>query len=74
MKQVTVKRSVKVNLGNYENTDVGIEISATVPGDEDVQVVARDMVAQADAFLRNKVDEIELGQRKEKSKAGRFGI
>ncbi len=72
--QVTVRRAIKINVGNYENTDTAIEISATVLDNESYNLIAKAMLAQCDEILRDKCDEIELGKRKATSKAGRFGI
>jgi hypothetical protein len=68
---VTVSRSAKINIGNYENTDVGVELSAQF---EDISMGLATLSVSADTYLRQRVDEIELSLKKDKSKAARFGV
>lgn len=68
---VTISRSAKINIGNYENTDVGVELSAQF---EDVSAGLATLSAAADTYLRQRVNEIELSLKKDKSKAARFGV
>lgn len=76
MAKVSVKRSVKINTGNYENTDLCVEIEDDVReryGETPEDAIKRLMLI-AEGALREKVDDIELGERKDKSKAKRFGL
>ena len=70
--KVAVKRSAKINTGNYENTDVSVELEAKVGVNEDVVEVERALMDLADEMLAEKIDAIELGERRAKSKASRF--
>lgn len=72
VKKVSVKRSAKINTGNYENTDVSVELEASVSSNEDVFDVERDLMEMADEMLAEKIDAIELGERRAASKANRF--
>ena len=72
--KMTVGRSAKVNTGNYENTDIHVVLEATLDPTDDATVSYHMLMANADALLKHKVDEIELGVAKVKSKAGRFGV
>lgn len=78
---ITIKRACKINLGNYENTDIGVELSANVGEGESVNLTAlalvnttQALVNACDEILKAKIDAIELGERKAKSKAVRFGV
>jgi hypothetical protein len=72
--KITVSRAVKINTGNYENTDVGITLEASVQQDESVLNAAKDLIALTEPILRDKIDDIELGKRKAQSKASRYGV
>jgi subtilase family serine protease len=72
--KIAVRRAAKVNTGNYENTDVEVSLEATLDVGESATTAYYQLTATADALVREKVDEIELGKRKVASKAGRFGI
>lgn len=71
--KVAVKRAAKINVGNYENTDVSVELEAEVGSMENALDVERALMEMADEMLAEKVDAIELGDRRAKSKAKRFG-
>lgn len=71
--KVAVKRAAKINVGNYENTDVSVELEAEVGSMENALDVERALMEMADEMLAEKVDAIELGDRRSKSKAKRFG-
>lgn len=71
---VRIRRAVKVNLGNYENTDIIMELESPVTATDNIQVIAAELTAEINTYLRNAVDEIELGKRKSESKAKRFGL
>jgi len=53
---VTFKRLVKVNLGNYSSTDLGIELSAETRF-EDIEVIHADLVQRGMAMLREQIEE-----------------
>lgn len=76
-----VKRCAKINLGNYENTDIHVEIEedALISRDDISPEVAEQnhlaaLLERADKALANKIDAIELREMKAKSKASRFGV
>jgi len=71
--KVAVKRSAKINTGNYENTDISVELEASVNVGEDELEVQRALMKLADSMLAEKIDDIELGAQRAKSKASRFG-
>lgn len=72
--KISVRRSAKINTGNYENTDVEVTLEAQLGVDDTVDGAFRALGGVADALVREKVDDIEMGKRKVASKAGRFGI
>jgi hypothetical protein len=74
MRTITVRRAAKINTGNYENTDVFVELVSDVPTSHTYEDVADSLLRQADTILKKKIDDIELGKREAKSKAGRFGV
>lgn len=39
VKELTVRRMVKINLGNYENTDVGVSLTTVIEEGESVETV-----------------------------------
>ena len=72
--KVAVRRAAKINTGNYENTDVSVELEASVGvTDNVVEVeVERALMDMTDEMLAEKIDAVELGDRRAKSKANRF--
>jgi hypothetical protein len=70
----TIRREAKISTAQYENTSVSVEISedATSGITEEDQLAA--LIRRADGALRKKIDEIELGNIRSKSKASRFGV
>lgn len=72
IEKVSVRRAAKINTGNYENTDVAVELEAKVGLNDDVVEVERALMDLADEMLAEKIDAIELGERKALSKAKRF--
>lgn len=71
---VTIRRAAKVSTGNYENTDIEITLVAEVHEGEAALSVAEDLTSTANAFLKQKIDDIEQGKRELKFKAHRFGV
>jgi hypothetical protein len=71
MLKITVSRSAKINLGNYENTDVGVEVSGEF---EDYEAGFYLLSTMAKTKLKDLIDDIELKNVKSKSKADRFGV
>lgn len=71
---ISVRRAAKIKTGNYENTDVEVTVDAVLDVGDNVQAVQAHVMAIADGIIREKVDEIEIGKRREQSKAGRFGV
>ena len=72
----TIRRAAKISTGNYENTDVSVEISEDYNdaiGLTEPEHIAS-IIARADTALKRKIDEIELGKRESQSKAKRFGV
>ena len=74
VKEITVSRAVKINVKNYENTDIGVTITASVDKDEDASAVYQTLAQNTRDLIRAEVDAIELGQRQANSKASRFGV
>jgi len=70
--KVAVRRAAKINTGNYENTDVSVELEASVGVTDNVIEVERALMDMADEMLAEKIDAVELGDRRAKSKANRF--
>lgn len=70
--KVAVRRAAKINTGNYENTDVSVELEASVGVTDNVVEVERALMDMADEMLAEKIDAVELGDRRAKSKANRF--
>lgn len=70
--RIAVTRSAKINTGNYENTDVTVSLEAELDVGEDASASCTRLMGMADDMLGDKIDEIELGERKAKSKAVRF--
>lgn len=70
---VRVRRAVKVSTGNYENTDISIELEETCSS-EGLDFTVNALTNYAKNYLREQIDEIELGKRKVVSKASRFGL
>jgi len=70
--KVAVRRAAKINTGNYENTDVSVELEASVGLTDNVIEVERALMDLADEMLAEKIDAVELGDRRAKSKANRF--
>lgn len=54
--QVKVARARKINLGNYETSDVFVELTSTVEGDVDQTFL--DTVNKADEFLDAEVANV----------------
>ncbi len=72
--EITVSRTVKINVKNYENTDIGVTLTATLDKDDDATRVYQDLTQSTRDLIRTEVDAIELGQHKANSKASRFGV
>ncbi len=72
--EITVSRTVKINVKNYENTDIGVTLTAALDKDEDATVVYQTLAQNTRDLIRAEVDAIELGQLKANSKASRFGV
>lgn len=70
--KVAVRRAAKINTGNYENTDVSVELEASVGVTDNVVEVERALMDMADEMLAEKIDAVEVGDRRAKSKANRF--
>jgi hypothetical protein len=74
---VRIKKAVKVSTGNYENTDISMELESTIPiedAEKKIDAAVKEMTDYINTYLKNAVDEIELGKRKSESKARRFGL
>jgi len=52
--QITVRRSVKINLGNYENTD--FEATVTFNLIEGEHIIDEDLWGRVNGLLRNELD------------------
>lgn len=72
--EITVRRAAKVSTGDYENTDVEVTLKGVLDLGDSAVSAYDELTTMADAMVRNKIDEIELGKRKVQSKAGRFGV
>lgn len=72
---VKIVREAKISVAQYENTLVRIELEAQVDygNGETIESVSQALTTKCDVYLRDKIDEIELGKRKVQSKANRFG-
>ena len=71
MYTVTIRRAAKINIGNYENTDVEITLSGEFDDAETGATILKEKTARV---LSELIDEVELKTTKSKSKAGRFGV
>lgn len=72
--EITVSRTVKINVKNYENTDIGVTLTAILDKEDDASEVYRTLAQNTRDLIRAEVDAIELGQRTANSKASRFGV
>lgn len=70
---ITIRREACISVAQFETARVAVEMTAQVSADESFEPAYRDL----DTIVRNRlgesVDAIELGTRREKSKAMRFG-
>lgn len=57
--KITVGRTRKVNLGNFENADVYVELEATVGNSDDPDQVYVNLINKADEYLDAKVAELK---------------
>jgi len=71
---VTVSRTVKVNIKNYENTDIGVILAAEVEDGEDFTAVHNTLTQLTRDFIRHEIDSVEINARNTQSKAARFGV
>lgn len=71
MYTVTIRRAAKINIGNYENTDVEVTLTREFDDAENGATILKEKTAK---ILAELVDEVELKTTKSKSKAGRFGV
>lgn len=76
VKELTVGKSVLVSLGHNSFENVRIEHSMTMNLEEgdDLNKVRDFAMTQVNEYVREEVDAVELKQRREASKAKRFGI
>ena len=74
IKEFTYTRTATVNLGNYESTRVEVSQTVEVDARSDANTAWNDLVADVDATLAEKIDDIELGVKKANSRASRFGV
>ncbi len=69
---ITIRREACISTAQFETARVAIEMTATTDDNESFEPVYRDL----DEIVRNRlaesVDAVELGTRRQKSKAGRF--
>ena len=72
--QVTVKRDALINIGNYENVRVGVEETHVLEEGDTVEKVREVAMKSCNSYIAEEVDAIELKQRRQASKAGRFGV
>lgn len=74
--KLTVRRAAKINLGNYENTDIAVELEVDISNETAIPLETHfeHTLAEVNKLLRNAVDQVELGNVKAKSKAARFGV
>lgn len=71
MYTVTIRRAAKINIGNYENTDVEVTLAGEFDDAETGVSILKEKTARV---LSELIDEVELKTTKSKSKAGRFGV
>ncbi len=74
VKEITVSRAVKINVKNYENTDVGVTLTAILNESDDPTTAYQTLAQNTRDLIRAEVDAIELGQRQADSRASRFGV
>ena len=74
--EVTVGRSVLVSLGanSYENVRIDHSLTMAVEDNDEVGEVRVRAMEKVNEFIRDEVDALELKQRRETSKAKRFGV
>ncbi len=70
---LTLRRAAKINIGNYENTDVEVTLSVDVQYTSSLTESFKSLSDQVNDLLKMEVDRVDLGQVKSKSKAARFG-
>jgi hypothetical protein len=76
--RVTIRRGATVSLGNFESARVDVELSAQldevdVTNNASFAATYENLDEMVRTRLRDEVDAIEQGRRREESKAHRFG-
>ena len=76
VKEITVGRSVLVSLGanSYENVRIDHSLTMAIEDGDDVNEVRGITMGKVNDYIRDEVDAVELKQRRETSKAKRFGV
>lgn len=76
VKEVTVGKSVLVSLGqnSYENVRIELSLTMEIEEGDDVAKVRDDTMSRVNEYIRDEVDAVELKERRERSKAKRFGV
>jgi hypothetical protein len=69
-----IRRAAKISTGNYENTDVAIELDMFFDDITSSKAVFDALSTEVDNLLKEAIDKIELGAINAKSKANRFGV
>lgn len=64
IRTVTVSRAAKINLGNFENTDVSVTLTAEVADGTEASETAQALFDEATAYLRQEAARIEKAAAK----------
>lgn len=76
IKELTVGKSALVSLGanSYENVRIEHSLTMTLEEGDDAEVVRDKAMKGVNDYVRDEIDAVELKQRREASKAKRFGV
>lgn len=76
VKEIVVGKSVLVSLGqnSYENVRIENSQTMTIEDGDDIDKVRGIAMQYVNEYIREEVDAVELKQRREASKAKRFGV
>lgn len=72
--EVTYETGVTISTGQFENRKLNFKAAAVVEPLETAEDAKARLTKVIDSWLREAVDEVELGKRKSESKTHRFGL
>ncbi len=69
---MTISKNVKINLGNYQNTDIAVELADEVEPHEDLTTVAAGLIERIDAIIETEFDKIKAKNPNVSGNASQF--